>query len=49
MFAMFEKFNVEDRDSERNLVDKLTTRDKEAIVNDCFDALIAKYSGVLKY
>ncbi len=48
MLAMFEKFNVEDRDSARNLVDKLTTRDKEAIVNDCFDALIAKHGGISK-
>lgn len=46
MLAMFEKFNIEDRDSARNLVDKLTTRDKEAIVKDCFDALIAKYNGI---
>jgi len=46
MLAMFEKFNIEDRDSARNLVDKLTTRDKEAIVKDCFDALIAKYDGI---
>lgn len=47
MMAMFEKFRVQDRDSERNLVEKLTTRDKELIVKDCFDALISKYKGIL--
>ena len=49
MLAMFEKFMVYDGESERNLIEgnKLTTRDKESIINDCFSALISKYGGVM--
>jgi len=49
MLAMFEKFMVYDGESERNLIEgnKLTTRDKESIINDCFNALISKYGGVM--
>ncbi len=49
MLAMFEKFMVYDGESERDLIknNKLTTRDKESIIKDCFDALISKYNGIL--
>ena len=49
MLAMFEKFMVYDGESERNLIEgnKLTTRDKESIINDCFNALVSKYGGVM--
>ena len=49
MLAMFEKFMVYDGESGRDLIDgnRLTTRDKESIIKDCFDALISKYNGVL--
>lgn len=49
MLAMFEKFMVYDGESGRDLIEgsKLTTRDKESIINDCFDALISKFNGVM--
>jgi rubrerythrin len=48
MLAMFEKIEINDRDSERNMIDKLTDSDKSVIVKDSFDALINHYGGILK-